>query len=298
MNKNNNRFVTYDKEILENNENAKDNIYNYYSQQPNSVGLYLVYSGHKFYCDPGYLSIPHICDHYLIHYVISGKGAFFANNKSYKLKAGDAFLILPYQLISYQADFDDPWTYYWVGFGGSDVNQLLSLCGLNESNLVFTCSKQEEIKSYFKEIASSRLTQYSQEYFLLGYLYQIFSLIMSDSPKRISTYSDKHYYLATYYIRANLSDSELSVQKIADYVCINRSHLYRIFQDIQHESIQQYILRCRLQKSVVFLTETTYSIGEIAKVCGFLDSAYFSRAFKKAYKMSPLKYRANHSESL
>lgn len=53
--------------------------------------------------------------HYLIHYVLSGKGHFRFHDKEYRLEAGYGFLIQPNELAFYQADAKDPWSYLWVG---------------------------------------------------------------------------------------------------------------------------------------------------------------------------------------
>ena len=51
--------------------------------------------------------------HYLIHYVLSGKGHFRFHDKEYRLEAGYGFLIQPNELAFYQADAKDPWSYLW-----------------------------------------------------------------------------------------------------------------------------------------------------------------------------------------
>ena len=46
-------------------------------------------------CDAGYQWGPGIRDHYLIHYIISGKGTNEAHHEVHSLSAGDAFLVYP-----------------------------------------------------------------------------------------------------------------------------------------------------------------------------------------------------------
>ena len=72
-------------------------------------------------CDAGYQWGPGIRDHYLIHYVISGKGTYEVNNETHFLSAEDAFLVYPNTEIIYRADAKTPWEYAWVGFTGSDA---------------------------------------------------------------------------------------------------------------------------------------------------------------------------------
>lgn len=68
-------------------------------------------------------------DHYLIHHIISGKGVYKTPQGEYHLSAGDTFLIYPYTVITYTADKNDPWEYYWAGFNGSDAEFILDRAG-------------------------------------------------------------------------------------------------------------------------------------------------------------------------
>ena len=84
-----------------------------------SVVSLSVYNVGNQKCTPGYEWGPGIRDHYLIHYVSSGKGTYTVHGITYELEAGDAFLVRPNTEISYRADNKEPWTYYWVGFAGT-----------------------------------------------------------------------------------------------------------------------------------------------------------------------------------
>ena len=61
---------------------------------------------------------PGMRDHYLIHYVLSGKGYYQTEGKIFPLYPGDVFLVYPYVEVTYYADKKEPWEYYWAGFAG------------------------------------------------------------------------------------------------------------------------------------------------------------------------------------
>ena len=61
---------------------------------------------------------PHARNHYLFHYVISGKGVLFANEQKYAIEGGHGFLIAPGQVTTYRADEQNPWEYTWIEFDG------------------------------------------------------------------------------------------------------------------------------------------------------------------------------------
>ena len=71
-------------------------------------------------CNSLYQWGPGVRDHYLIHYIISGKGTYHVNGESISLSAGDSFLVYPNTEVTYCADNDTPWEYAWVGFTGID----------------------------------------------------------------------------------------------------------------------------------------------------------------------------------
>ena len=47
---------------------------------------------------------PALKPHYMIHYILSGKGVFRTGGREYPLEAGSGFLIVPGHLAFYQAD--------------------------------------------------------------------------------------------------------------------------------------------------------------------------------------------------
>ena len=85
-------------------------------------------------------------DHYLIHYIISGKGLFVYNDKTYHLKAGQGFISYPDALSYYKADNTEPWEYCWVGFQGSKAQHYLNLLNLSNHQPILDCRPNSSIK--------------------------------------------------------------------------------------------------------------------------------------------------------
>jgi len=56
--------------------------------------------------------------YYLIHYVESGKGVYYLEDKTYPVTAGQIFIIRPADVVKYAADIETPWSYIWIGFNG------------------------------------------------------------------------------------------------------------------------------------------------------------------------------------
>lgn len=92
-------------------------------------------------------------------------------------------------------------------------------------------------------------------------------------------------------IISEMSNSNLSPQMIADKMFVSPSHLNRKIKSITELSTTGYILNIRLNRAKKMLITTQKQIGEVALDCGFNDFAYFSRAFKKEFGVTPSHYQ-------
>ena len=81
---------------------------------------------------------PYARNHYLFHYVISGKGLLFANEQEYAIEGGHGFLIAPGQVTTYRADEQEPWEYTWIEFDGLRAHEALNLAGISGQNPVYS----------------------------------------------------------------------------------------------------------------------------------------------------------------
>ena len=68
-------------------------------------------------------------------------------------------------------------------------------------------------------------------------------------------------------------------------------HFCRLFKQITGKSAIDYINRFRVEKSLLLLRKSNCNITEIALSCGFNDTNYFSRTFKKYKHISPTQMR-------
>jgi two-component system, response regulator YesN len=92
------------------------------------------------------------------------------------------------------------------------------------------------------------------------------------------------------YIDANL-EKTLSVADVADRLCVTPNYLSRLFSQNTGEGCNEYMVRKRLEKARLLLTETDLPAGKIAFSVGYNDINYFSLAFKKFTGLSPTAYR-------
>lgn len=88
----------------------------------------------------------------------------------------------------------------------------------------------------------------------------------------------------------------LTLEEIAGKSNISVRHLNRIFRSYYQMTPIAYMLTLRLERACSLLKHSGLTITQISYECGFNDSNYFTRQFRKAFGVSPKVYRQNHTD--
>lgn len=83
----------------------------------------------------------------------------------------------------------------------------------------------------------------------------------------------------------------ISLAELASVCSLSQSECCRLFRRILHQSPNEYVISCRISKSLGLLAEGRLTMTEIAGLCGFQSSSYFSETFKKVIGMTPRDYK-------
>lgn len=256
----------------------------------------LYYCGREA-CAPGHAYGPSIRTHYLMHFVLRGKGCYVVGGKVYRVEANQGFLIRPYESTFYYADEADPWEYIWVAFDGGETEQLLEESAMSAEQLVCNFEANDETRNYmflmvecFNRPGSFETKQKQRE--LLGYFYLVFSKITSSTVPIFpyGEYELRYLKQAKMYIEDNYV-YDIQVQDIAQGIGIERTYLYKIFMKHEKQSPKQYLTSYRLRNAKEMLESTGYKIIEVALSNGFNDASSFCKNFLAAEGISPTEYR-------
>lgn len=88
-------------------------------------------------------------------------------------------------------------------------------------------------------------------------------------------------------------NTELSLISLSKMFSVSESYLSTLFKKETGTTLTDCINSTRVRQALILLNTTSLSVGEVAARCGFLDSNYFSRIFKKQLGLSPREYRAS-----
>lgn len=235
---------------------------------------------------------PALKPHYLIHYILSGRGKFVIGGEEYPLEAGCGFLITPDELAFYQADEEDPWTYVWVGFSGTQAAEYVNNIGLSVRQPVFRSDASEELYRIVKDMMEHNTFGLSHDLRRNGQLGVFLSVIAEGSRVGREENGKANIYVrkAVSFIQSNYCNP-IKVTDVADYVCINRSYLYTLFQNSMGMSPQRFLTTFRITKAAELLQLTSLPIESIALSCGYQDPLVFTKAFRQMKQMSPSAFR-------
>lgn len=95
----------------------------------------------------------------------------------------------------------------------------------------------------------------------------------------------------------NLSNSELSVEDIADKICLSRVHFHRKLKELTGMTPRDFLKNIRLTQAAKLLAEKHLDITDVSVATGFKSVSTFSTCFKAAYGMPPTEYMKLHSVS-
>lgn len=265
--------------------------FSYKTEKDDAVMMNIHNSGYQK-CTAGYHMGPLTKTQYLIHHVVAGKGCYQTGEQTYPLREGDTFLIYPGTVVSYWADEEEPWEYYWVGFQGADVRLLLEKTDFTRAHPVIRTEHSEELRELLLQIYRSSGGEYYKHVRMTGYLYLFLSKLVEYSSRAEETVDLSLEYAkkAVNYIAEHYS-SPLTVADIAAHLGISRSHLYRVFVKNLELSPQHYLEQYRIRQSLALLEKTALPVSEVAASVGYEDQLHFSKVFKKHNGLSPRAYQ-------
>lgn len=93
--------------------------------------------------------------------------------------------------------------------------------------------------------------------------------------KQIIDYIDLHY------------QERIRLEDVASELKISIGYVAKVFKESTGYSVNDYLNRYRITKSIELLKLDQYRLFEIAEMCGFSEYKYFHRVFRLYVKMSP-----------
>ena len=92
------------------------------------------------------------------------------------------------------------------------------------------------------------------------------------------------------YIHKNYA-ADLSLQTISQALNYSEAYFCKLFKQCFRENFSVYLNRYRIDKAKELLATTDVGVKDVSQACGYADSSYFARVFKRQTGQTPSDYR-------
>jgi signal transduction histidine kinase/ligand-binding sensor domain-containing protein/AraC-like DNA-binding protein len=92
-------------------------------------------------------------------------------------------------------------------------------------------------------------------------------------------------------IDEHLDDSAFEKEDLLQEMRMSHSSMYRKLKSLTNLSLNEFIRKIRLQRSLDMLSDPDLNVSEVAYSVGFSDPKYFSICFKKTFAISPTEFK-------
>jgi len=239
------------------------------------------------------------CLHYVpfstLNFVIDGSG--FINDHA--IKKGQAFYTSSDLIAKNSFYTENDTLLFEFAFDGIHHQKLISDIGINPDIPatpidIFDFNRltrlYNELLEMYPQDAPADPPQMLSQITAKSYFYQALHCLENRNITQLDTARRKLLVTAEAYLRNHFTE-ELTIEKVADYLSIDRRYLYKLFRKYSGISPKQYLSNIRISRATELLLTSDLSVTQIAEAVGYKDSLQFSTFFKKQTGLSPKKYR-------
>lgn len=242
----------------------------------------------------------HSHNYHEICLLLSGQRRYFIKHTIYDVMPGNLVLIPKNQLHRSMIVGSKFHSRYNLWFEESDRVSMPKLIGqeafvkLMESGcLSLPPIAVRRIRKDFEQLEQELYNQeehfYASANLLLGDI--LLCALRNGSPKqRWQGDTASKVQEVTAYICENYAE-DLSLGDVAKIACMEETYFSKRFKALIGCGFQEYLTQTRLRAAEELLRETSLSMQEVAKMCGFSGSNYFGDVFRRWQGVSPTEYR-------
>lgn len=138
---------------------------------------------------------------------------------------------------------------------------------------------------YWSAAADETLRGRTIAHLLQALLHRLLVLLAEETPVRFAGHPT--VARAKKLIEINLSNPNLSVRTLSDWLRCSADYLSHLFHKETGETLVRHITRRRIALASGLLGRSGLTVSEVAWACGYDDAGYFSRIFKRVTGKTP-----------
>lgn len=231
---------------------------------------------------------------YLLQYTLDGTGMFESDGKTYVLSPGNAFFITFPDRSRYYLSDNDTWKYFYIHFGGEMGNYFFQRIQALAGKTFSIANKSQAILLFLEEFQAVKAGKKYERYDSGIFLYQFLTLLLRELETPLKSTKNACVEDAVKWIQKNYK-YQIGLSKMCQELDVSLPHLTRQFHLQTGISPIKYLTSLRLEHAISLLLNTSMGLEAIAVECGYSNSNYFSKVFRKNMGISPAQYRNQHN---
>ena len=235
-------------------------------------------------------SWPHYHSLYEIYFMLEGNCTYIIDNKVYSVQAGD-IVVIPDGMIHHTKYDNIKHSRILINCSEKYIPSSVQ-SGFSSGTYLYRNPfvVDEARKLFEKTEAEYKLGDAYSDEILVCLTHSLFYLLLRNSDSCV-TVEDGNRIIkqAVAFIRENFA-SDITLSSLAKRFSVSPEHFSRMFKKETGLGFSKYLNSLRLQYAEHLLRSSDMqNITQIAEICGFEDSNYFSKKFKEVYGVSPKK---------
>jgi AraC family transcriptional regulator of arabinose operon len=213
------------------------------------------------------------------------------------LSDNEGILLKPNVPHSY-TPLTQPWSTWYITFGGSQANAIIDALELAESTVISwdQTSPLATIHKRMRKLANQQLVFSGLDISatLYRFLTDIKKFGHADNKRSLSHYHNRLQPLIQY-LETVYGDAAIGLNQMADHMNVSPQHLNHLFRAATGMSPYQFLIHMRIQKAKeLLINNTNLTVKAAASQVGFLDSSHFVSTFRRLERVTPEQFRSQY----
>lgn len=258
---------------------------------------------------PGYADPARSFDELKLVRVVSGGGVWHIGDRDYAVQTDDIIVLSPVDERHISEITDDALVIEYVEFMPMTIHPIQDCADFffRRPNYFSNVLPREgeyhrklvdSFAELRRELSGDKIYQKEYIVHLLMGMVIMAARLCGISRETATVGEDQRYHTICrimVYIKEHLSE-DLSRERLAKMYGFSPSYLSRLFREYSGVCLQDYIVKCRVQKAIFLLKSGEYGVLDAALESGFRSSSGFYRAFHKTTGSAPTEFVGSNAD--
>lgn len=258
-----------------------------------------VYGLHR--CMPDWNWRPAPLTDYDIWYVLSGKGTITVNSRLHAATGGSLFVFRPGDRLVGTQEAEHPLTVIYIhlqiadlGTGKGALPESSPVLSFVPRMLQVTDPADVERMLYRMLEAGDRSEKWEEDEFdsLARLLFIRLARQQLDDDDGQGQRARHSHLIRKAIIAIRGEGAAVTHTRLAELTGLSSPYLNKLFKRYTGSTLQQYMIRVKMERALHLLGETTMNVTEVAHALGFADVFSFSKRFRKYFGYPPSRLKS------